>query len=377
MRFVKYLTLLCCLFFAGGTIKAQETHWNFDAYAFEYDMTAYLTVEYDGNLVGDLSDYEVAAFVDDECRGVSRWVNTEAGYPYLYMRIRSNQEQGESVKFKVYQKSKNKEIECDETISFENRSVIGLPSSPHCVKLKVDTFTVTVETLGKGTVTGAGIHKEGVSITLTATPAEGWRFEKWSDGTTSPTYTMTVNSDQVLTAEFVRNSYVVGFVVDGTTISEQTLEYEARIEIPSVPEKEGYTFSGFGEVDETVPAHDVTYTAVYNVNSYKLTYFLNGELFAEDSITYDSVIIPREVPNSDKEQFSGWEGLPEVMPAHDVVVYGSTTTTGFHIVGKNKQLVTVYSVNGTIIKRNVDMSCLEKLLSPGLYIISGKKVLIK
>ena len=27
---------------------AQDSHWAYDAYAFEYDMTTYLTVEYNG-----------------------------------------------------------------------------------------------------------------------------------------------------------------------------------------------------------------------------------------------------------------------------------------------------------------------------------------
>lgn len=621
MKFARYLMLLCYLLFAGGTMMAQDTHWTYDANAFEYDMTAYLTVESDGNQVSDLSDYEVAAFIDNECRGISRMIKAENGSSYLYMRIRSNQEQGESIRFKVYEKSKDKEIDCDETIAFENRSVMGMPSSPRSIKLKIATFTVSIDTSGNGTVTGAGTYKEGETVTLTALPAEGWRFVKWSDGTTSSTYTLTISGDKTLTVEFVRNYYIVRFVVDGTIISEQSLEYEAKIEIPSVPEKEGYTFSGFGEVDETVPAHDVTYngsyiankykvtfvadgkvisesemdygteivapdapvkeghsfvgwgevdktvpahdvtytaeykvnsykliyevdgviyhseditfgtaitplvepqiegktfsgwseipvtmpacdvkitgsfsvnsymvkfivddkiiyeqsqaygskivvpsvdekegytfsgfgevdetvpahdvtyigsyvvnkykvifiadgkvvsetemeygteitipeapakeghtfvgwgdvdktvpahdvtyTAEYKVNFYKLTYILNGELFAEDSIAYGSVITPREVENADLGNFSGWVGLPDIMPAYDIVVYGTTTTTGVHSISNNKQMVTVCSVNGTIVKRNVDISCLTKILSSGLYIVSGKKVLIK
>lgn len=437
MRFIKYLTWLCCLLFAGGTMMAQDSHWAYDANAFEYDMTTYLTVEYNGNQVSDLSDYEVAAFVGNECRGVSRMIKAENGSSYLYMRIRSNQKQGERIKLKVYQKSKDKEMECDETITFENRSVIGMPSSPRSVKLIVTTFTVTVDTSGNGTVIGAGTYKEGETVTLTALPAEGWRFVKWSDGTTSSTYTLTISGDKTLTAEFSRNYYIVRFVVDGTIISEQSLEYEAKIEMPSVSKKEGYTFSGFGDVDETVPAHDVTYygsyiankykvtfvadgmvvsetemeygapivapeapakegytfvgwgdidktvpahdvvyTAEYKVNIYKLTYILNGNVFAEDSIAYGSIITPREVPDSDKSYFSGWEGLPDIMPAHDVVVYGTTTNAVNTVYNKN-QIVTVYSVNGTVVKRNIDKSSLTKLLPPGLYIVAGKKILIK
>lgn len=107
MRFIKYLTWLCCLLFAGGTMMAQDSHWAYDAYAFEYDMTTYLTVEYNGNQVSDLSDYEVAAFVDNECRGVSRMIKAENGSSYLYMRIRSNQKQGERIKLKVYPQIRN------------------------------------------------------------------------------------------------------------------------------------------------------------------------------------------------------------------------------------------------------------------------------
>ena len=297
---------------------AQDTHWTYDANAFEYDMTAYLTIEYDGNQVSDLSDYEVAAFVGNDCRGISRMIKAENESSYLYMRIRSNQEQGESIKFKVYQKSKDKEIECDETIAFENRSVIGLPSSPQSVKLKVATFTVTIETLGRGTVTGAGTYKEGETVSLTALPAEGWHFVKWSDGTTSSTYTLTINSDKTLTAEFARNSYVVKFVVDGTTMSEQTLEYEAKIEIPSVPEKEGYTFSGFGEVDETVPAHDVTYNGSYIANKYKVTFIADGKVVSETELEYGTEIILPNAPVKEGYTFVGWGDVDKTVPAHDV-----------------------------------------------------------
>ena len=318
MRFVKYLILLCCLFFVGGTMMAQDNHWTYDANAFEYDMTAYLTIEYDGSQVRDLSDYEVAAFAGNDCRGVSRLIKAENGSRYLYMRIRSNQEQGESIKFKVYQKSQNKEFECEETIAFENRSVIGMPSSPQSVKLKVATYTVAIDTLGNGTVTGAGTYKEGKTISVTALPAEGWHFVKWSDGTTTSTYTITINSDKALTAEFARNSYVVKFVVDGITISEQTLEYEAKMEIPSVPEREGYTFSGFGEVDKMVPAHNVTYNGSYIANKYKVTFIADGKVVSESKMNYGATIITPNVPVKEGYTFVGWGEVDKTVPAHDV-----------------------------------------------------------
>ena len=332
MRFIKYLTWLCCLLFAGGTMMAQDSHWAYDAYAFEYDMTTYLTVEYNGNQVSDLSDYEVAAFVGNECRGVSRMIKAENGSSYLYMRIRSNQKQGERIKLKVYQKSKDKEMECDETITFENRSVIGMPSSPRSVKLIVTTFTVTVDTSGNGAVTGAGTYKEGETVTLTALPAEGWRFVKWSDGTTSSTYTLTISGDKTLTAEFSRNYYIVRFVVDGTIISEQSLEYEAKIEMPSVPKKEGYTFSGFGDVDETVPAHDVTYNGSYIANKYKVTFVADGKVVSETEMEYGAPIVAPEAPAKEGHTFVGWGNIDKTVPAHDVVYTAEYKVNSYRLI---------------------------------------------
>ena len=332
MRFIKYLTWLCCLLFAGGTMMAQDSHWAYDAYAFEYDMTTYLTVEYNGNQVSDLSDYEVAAFVGNECRGVSRMIKAENGSSYLYMRIRSNQKQGERIKLKVYQKSKDKEMECDETITFENRSVIGMPSSPRSVKLIVTTFTVTVGTSGNGAVTGAGTYKEGETVTLTALPAEGWRFVKWSDGTTSSTYTLTISGDKTLTAEFSRNYYIVRFVVDGTIISEQSLEYEAKIEMPSVSKKEGYTFSGFGDVDETVPAHDVTYYGSYIANKYKVTFVADGMVVSETEMEYGAPIVAPEAPAKEGYTFVGWGNIDKTVPAHDVVYTAEYKVNSYKLI---------------------------------------------
>lgn len=220
-------------------------------------------------------------------------------------------------------------------------------------------------------------YKEDLSAGSSIIPKEvpqkeGYFFSGWKDlPSTMPTHNVTVKGTYIV------NKYKVTFAADGKVVSETEMEYGTPIVAPEAPAKEGHTFVGWGNVDKTVPAHDATYTAEYKVNSYKLTYILNGNVFAEDSIAYGSIITPRELPDSDKVIFSGWEGLPDIMPAHDVVAYGTTTPTRVSAVYNKKQIVTVYSVNGTVVKRNVEKSCLTKILSPGLYIVSGKKILIK
>ena len=52
-------------------------------------------------------------------------------------------------------------------------------------------------------------------------------------------------------------------------MKSETLTYGTAITAPEDPAKVGYTFVGWNpEVDATVPAKDVTYEAVYQVNVY-------------------------------------------------------------------------------------------------------------
>lgn len=51
--------------------------------------------------------------------------------------------------------------------------------------------------------------------------------------------------------------------------------------------------------------------------------------------------------------------------------------TGIKGICKAETFVTVYALNGTVIKRNVNKRNLTKVLRPGLYVVAGKKVWVK
>ena len=65
------------------------------------------------------------------------------------------------------------------------------------------TVTVTADNPTNGSVTGGGVFEEGTTITLTATPADGYRFDHWSTGSTDNPYTLTVTSDTTIIGYFV------------------------------------------------------------------------------------------------------------------------------------------------------------------------------
>ena len=63
-------------------------------------------------------------------------------------------------------------------------------------------YDVTVNVIGDGSVSGSGNYEEGTEVTLTATPNSGYRFSRWSNGSTANPYVFTVSRSMNLTAEF-------------------------------------------------------------------------------------------------------------------------------------------------------------------------------
>ena len=56
---------------------------------------------------------------------------------------------------------------------------------------------------------------------------------------------------------------------------------------------------------------------------YRLFYVLDGEFYQKVVWDQGAVVTAEEVPAKEHYTFSGWSGLPELMPGHDVIVMGS------------------------------------------------------
>ena len=72
----------------------------------------------------------------------------------------------------------------------------------------INTYEVTI-VAENGATSGAGTYNHGTTITLTATPNEGYHFVEWSDGSTDNPRTIVVTEDINLTAEFAINTYTL------------------------------------------------------------------------------------------------------------------------------------------------------------------------
>ena len=167
----------------------------------------------------------------------------------------------------------------------------------------------------------------GATITPEAAPTkEGHTFSGWSDiPETMPAHDVTV------TGTFTVNKYKLIFMVDGVEYKSMEVEYGASITPETAPVKEGYTFSGWSGIPGTMPANDVTVTGSFTVNKYKLTYMVDGAEYKSMEVEFGATITPEAEPVKEGYTFSGWSGIPETMPAHDVTVTGSFTINKYKL----------------------------------------------
>lgn len=234
--------------------------------------------------------------------------------------------------------------------------------NPYKIYYKVDGELYATE----GYNFGETIHA------LTLPEKEGYTFSGWSD----VPETMPAN-DVTVEGSFKVNQYKVSFLADGVEVSVENVDFGSEIILPAAPEKEGYTFVGWTpNVDATVPSHDVTYEAVYEVNTYKVLYYFADELLMEYEVAYGD-IMPEYTwsPEAENIIFNAWLGETyETMPAHDVV-YTADFTDAIRGIDAMASGIRIYTIGGQYVKTAGNLK--EANLPAGIYVVNGRKVLVK
>ena len=171
-------------------------------------------------------------------------------------------------------------------------------------------------------VDGETIHTDSVVFASELIPIaeptkEGYTFSGWNGFTNSmPAHDLTING------AFIPNVYTVRYIVDGEEYKIDSVTYASPITLPKEPIREGHTFSGWSEIPQTMPAVDVTITGSFKINTYLVTYMMDGEVWRTDSVTFGQGIPMPEVPARYGYVFNNWTDMPTngLMPAHDVTV---------------------------------------------------------
>ena len=210
-------------------------------------------------------------------------------------------------------------------------------------------------------------------ITAPTSPEkEGYDFKGWKDqnGKDFTEYNGKMPAKNVtFTAQWKAQQYTVTFVLNnGSENIVYTQDYGSPVVAPTDPVKKGHTFQGWTpELATTVPTHNLTYEATYQINTYNVIYMVYGEEWARDQYTYDSPIEIRQYVGTILDDFRGWQSDAEytTMPDHDVTYVADIT--------KLDPIV----ITSDMIQNINDMVYTGKAIEPTLTVKNGELILVE
>ncbi len=163
------------------------------------------------------------------------------------------------------------------------------------------TCVMTFDSNG-GTTVVPIVAAPGTQISIPEDPVkEGYTFTGWYPELPESMPTQ----DMTFTATWEVNTYEITWNVDGETTTTE-YDFGAPIELPAIPQKEHYTFVGWTpSVPETMPAHNLIFTATWNGNFYQVKWIIDDNIYNR-VVTYGDSLVPPEVPEKEGYDFIGW-----------------------------------------------------------------------
>ena len=193
----------------------------------------------------------------------------------------------------------------------------------------INEYTITFDVDG-GSAIEAITQAYGTDVTAPAAPTkEGYTFAGWDKEipATMPAENVTI------TASWTINQYTITFdVAGGSAVDAITQDYATAVTAPEAPTKTGYTFAGWDKViPATMPAENVTITAIWTINEYTITFDVDGGS-AVDAITqaYGTDVAAPAAPTKEGYTFAGWDKeIPATMPAENVTITAIWTINSY------------------------------------------------
>ena len=214
----------------------------------------------------------------------------------------------------------------------------------------INVYSVTL-LAENGTVTGAGKYDYGTAVTLIATPAEGYRFVRWSDGVVNATRSIIVASDTILTAEFASNICTITLLSEnGTVTGAGKYDYGTEVTLTATP-AEGYHFVRWsdGDVNATrsiAVTSDITLTAEFAINIYTVNLIAeNGIVTGSGDYQYGAIAHITATP-TEGFHFVKWSD-GDTNASRSITVTSDTTFTAEFAI--NTYTVTLIAENGVVI----------------------------
>ena len=221
------------------------------------------------------------------------------------------------------------------------------------------TVTVLANNSAYGSVTGSGIVIDGSTTTITATPATGCKFVKWSNGLTNTNKTITVTSDTALTAVFEVIKYNVRLSANnaayGIVEGSGTFAYGSTTTVTATPAI-GYKFvkwnNGSTKATETITVtSNLTMIAEFAAVVWDVSLSTNNSSYGSVSggggITHGSTTTITATPATGYK-FVKWSNGSTKATASITVTSDTTLTAVFEIIKYNVTVAANNAAYGTV-----------------------------
>ena len=239
------------------------------------------------------------------------------------------------------------------------------------------TISVSANPNNGGTVTGGGAFHYGDNCTVSATPAAGYTFLRWTENgnqvSNNATYTFTVTGNRTLVAQFQAQTYTITATADpangGTVTGGGTFTYGQSCTLTATPAT-GYTFINWTKNGQQVSTN-ATYTfnvtesaafvAHFQVQSFTINVSSNpnngGTVAGGGTYTYGQNCTVSATPTQ-RYIFVNWtENCTPV----------STNATYSFVVNANRNLVANFEGEPIDIKVNIDPADAADVTGEGVY----------
>ena len=191
------------------------------------------------------------------------------------------------------------------------------------VNFILNSYTLSVASVGDGTTTGSGTYSHGDLVNISATPATGYSFAGWTGSgvtdTNASSTTVSITANTSVSALFEPNSYTLSLSAGtgGTVSGAGTYLYGSVAEIEATPHT-GYSFDswyGATVADENALQTSVTInqntslSALFQINEYTLSASspLGGSITGAGQYSYGTTVTVNAIPENNYI-FSHWVG---------------------------------------------------------------------
>lgn len=140
----QHIVLTLTLLLITTRLTAVPSDWTVNTAQYEYSLTITAVVNLESGIEGTEGD-AVAAFVNDECRGMTEAVYVDSTDTwYFFLTVFSNTYSGEIIQFKYYNKQENKIYQDFSTLGFSDGLNLGTASDAYTFGKKKITTGITI-----------------------------------------------------------------------------------------------------------------------------------------------------------------------------------------------------------------------------------------